>query len=67
MVASGAVAAVVDSVLFLHLAGIPAGAAVVSGLILGKLWVVLASGPVTYSLRQKIPAGKEAHADLHAH
>jgi len=67
VVASGAVAAVVDSVLFLHLAGIPAGAAVVSGLILGKLWVVLASGPVTYSLRQKIPAGKEAHADLHAH
>ncbi len=67
VVASGAVAAVVDSVLFLHLAGIPAGATVVAGLILGKLWVVLASGPVTYALRKKTPLNeKEVHASLHA-
>lgn len=53
VVASGMVAAVVDSVLFLHLAGIPASLAVVSGLILGKIWVSLAAGPVTYTLRRK--------------
>jgi queuosine precursor transporter len=55
VVASGLVAAVVDSVLFLHLAGIPAGASAVAGLVLGKAWVVLAAGPVTWGLR-KAPA-----------
>ena len=49
--ASGCLAIVVDSVLFLHLAGIPAGAAAVAGLILGKFWVQVAAVPVTWELR----------------
>jgi hypothetical protein len=52
VVASGCVAAVVDSVLFLHLAGIPAGAAAVAGLVLGKVWVQLAAGPIAWRLRR---------------
>jgi uncharacterized PurR-regulated membrane protein YhhQ (DUF165 family) len=56
VVASGCVAAVVDSVLFLHLAGIPAGAAAVAGLALGKVWVQIAAGPVAWGLRRTGPA-----------
>src|SRR5215468_6438282 len=55
VVASGCVAAVVDSVLFLHLAGIPAGASAVAGLVLGKVWVQLAAGPVAWKLRNAAP------------
>lgn len=55
VVASGCVAAVVDSVLFLHLAGIPAGASAVAGLILGKLWVQFAAGPAAWGLRRTAP------------
>jgi uncharacterized PurR-regulated membrane protein YhhQ (DUF165 family) len=55
VVASGCVAAVVDSVLFLHLAAIPAGAAAVTGLVLGKVWVQLAAGPATWGLRRATP------------
>ncbi len=53
--ASGCVAIVVDSVLFLHLAGLPSGAAAVAGLILGKFWVQVAAVPVAWSLRRAGP------------
>jgi uncharacterized PurR-regulated membrane protein YhhQ (DUF165 family) len=55
VVASGCVAAVVDSVLFLHLAGIPAGSAAVAGLVLGKVWVQVAAGPAAWGLRRTAP------------
>lgn len=51
VVASGMVAAVVDSVLFLHLAHLPADHRAVAGLVAGKVWVVLAAWPVTWLLR----------------
>jgi hypothetical protein len=54
--ASGCVAAVVDSVLFLHLAGLPSGAAAVAGLVLGKVWVQLAAAPAAWGLRRAGPA-----------
>jgi hypothetical protein len=60
VVASGCVAAVVDSVLFLHLAGLPAGAAAVAGLVLGKVWVQLAAGPAAWALRRTGPAAVTA-------
>lgn len=55
VVASGCVAAVVDSVLFLHLAGLPAGVSAVAGLVLGKVWVQIAAGPAAWSLRRTGP------------
>lgn len=55
VVVSGCVAAVVDSILFLHLAGLPSGAAAVGGLVLGKVWVQLAAGPATWGLRKTRP------------
>lgn len=55
VVASGCIAAIVDSVLFLHLAGLPAGLAAVGGLILGKVWVQLAAGVITFRLRKTGP------------
>lgn len=55
VIASGCVAAVVDSVLFLHLAGIPAGTAAVAGLVLGKVWVQLGAGAATWRLRKMAP------------
>lgn len=58
--ASGCVAIVVDSILFLHLAGLPAGAAAVAGLVLGKFWVLLAAVPVTWGLRHTGPAAVPA-------
>ena len=42
-------------VLFLRLAGIPAGTAAVAGLILGKFWVQVAAVPVTWELRRAGP------------
>lgn len=56
VVASGCVAAIVDSVLFLHLAGIPAGGAAVAGLILGKAWVQIPAGAAAFWLRRTGPA-----------
>lgn len=50
VVASGLCASVVDSVLFLGLAGIPLSAAL-PGLLLGKAWVMLVAAPVAYGLR----------------
>jgi hypothetical protein len=55
VVASGMVSAVVDSVLFLHLAGLPADSRAVGGLVVGKAWVVLVAGPVTWWLRRTGP------------
>lgn len=52
--ASGCVAIVVDSVLFLHLAGIYSLPSL-EGLILGKFWVILAAVPVTWALRNRGP------------
>ena len=52
--ASGCVAIVVDSVLFLHLAGIYSTPAL-EGLVLGKFWVILAAVPVTWALRRTGP------------
>lgn len=52
VIASGCVAAVVDSVLFLHLAGLPAGVSAVAGLVLGKVWVQMAAGPAAWGLRR---------------
>ena len=54
VLASGCVAIVLDSVLFLHLAGLYSTAAV-EGLILGKFWVILAAVPVTWGLRRTGP------------
>lgn len=60
VVASGCVAAIVDSVLFLHLAGLPAGMAAVAGLVLGKVWVQVAAGPAAWSLRKRTPVAVPA-------
>jgi uncharacterized PurR-regulated membrane protein YhhQ (DUF165 family) len=60
VVTSGLVAAVVDSVLFLHLAGLPSGAAAVAGLTLGKAWVILAAGPAAWGLRKAGPVAVPA-------
>jgi uncharacterized PurR-regulated membrane protein YhhQ (DUF165 family) len=58
--ASGCVAIVVDSVLFLHLAGLPAGMAAVAGLVLGKLWVQIAAGGAAWGLRKTSPVAVAA-------
>jgi len=58
--ASGCAAIVVDSVLFLHLAGLPAGATAVGGLILGKFWVQIAGVPAAWGLRRTGPAAAPA-------
>ena len=52
--ASGCVAIVVDSALFLHLAGLYSTPAL-EGLILGKFWVILAAVPVAWTLRNRGP------------
>ena len=54
VLASGCAAIVLDSVLFLHLAGIYSTAGV-EGLILGKFWVILAAVPATWGLRRTGP------------
>lgn len=50
VVASGLVAAVVDSLLFLSIAGIPLTVAL-PGLLLGKFWVMVVAAPVAALLR----------------
>ena len=57
--ASGCVAIIVDSILFLHLAGIYSTSAL-EGLVLGKFWVILAAVPVTWALRNRGPAAIQA-------
>lgn len=54
VVASGVVGSVVDSVLFLRIAGIPLAAAL-PGLLLAKVWVQLLAAPVAAWLRGRIP------------
>jgi uncharacterized PurR-regulated membrane protein YhhQ (DUF165 family) len=54
VIASGIVAAVVDSVVFVHLAGLPTSQ--IPGLIVGKLWIVtLVAGPIAWGLRRVVP------------
>jgi uncharacterized PurR-regulated membrane protein YhhQ (DUF165 family) len=60
--ASGCVAIVVDSALFLHLAGIYSLPSL-EGLILGKFWVILAAVPVTWMLRNRGPMAVAAQAE----
>lgn len=48
---SGCGALVLDSVLFLHLAGIYSASAA-EGLMLGKFWVILTAAGITWSLRK---------------
>jgi len=59
--ASGCVAIVADSVLFLHLAGLYSLASL-KGLVLGKFWVVLAAVPVAWLLRRTGPVAVTADA-----
>lgn len=54
VVLSGIVGSVVDSVIFLSLAGIPLGVAL-PGLLLAKVWVQLLAGPVAAWLRGRVP------------
>ena len=56
---SGVVGGVVDSLLFLGVAGIPLAQAL-PGLVLGKLWVQLAALPVAVWLRDRIPRAAPA-------
>lgn len=53
--ASGCVAAVVDSVVFLHLAGLPSGGKAVAGLVLGKFWVQIPAAYIAWQLRKTRP------------
>jgi hypothetical protein len=53
--ASGIVGSVVDSILFLHLAGIPLSLAL-PGTVLGKFWVMVVAIPAARYLRTRIPA-----------
>ena len=54
VVLSGLVGSVVDSVLFLSLAGIPLAAAL-PGLLLAKVWIQLLAGPFAAWLRRRVP------------
>lgn len=57
VVASGLAAAVVDSLLFLAVAGIPLAVAL-PGLLLGKFWVMLLAAPVAAYLRTRLGYAK---------
>ena len=57
VVASGIGGSVVDSILFLGIAGIPFAVAL-TGLLLGKFWVQLAAGPVAAWLRTRLPEAR---------
>ncbi len=62
VVASGVAASVVDSVLFLSVAGIPLAIAL-PGLLLGKFWVMLVAAPVAYGIRMQLTKPEVALAD----
>ncbi len=51
---SGLAGSVIDTVLFLRIAGIPMDTAL-PGLLLGKVWVQLAAVPVALWLRRRLP------------
>jgi len=56
VIASGVVAAVADSVIFLYWAGLPFGNGTLEGLIVGKLWIVtLVGGSLAFGLRRVLP------------
>lgn len=55
---SGIVGSVVDSLIFLSLAGIPLGAAL-PGLLLGKFWVQLLGIPLAMWLRRRLPSAED--------
>ena len=59
VIASGCVALVVDSFVFLHWAGIWSLSGF-EGLCLGKFWVILAAIPVTWALRRARPVAVPA-------
>lgn len=61
VVASGVVASVVDSLLFLSIAGIPLALSF-PGQLLGKTEVLLVAAPVTWLLRQWLPTPARAPA-----
>lgn len=61
VVASGLVAALVDSLIFLALASIPLAAAL-PGLLLAKFWVMLLAAPVAYGLRVQLARLKVAQS-----
>lgn len=65
--ASGIAASVVDSFVFLTLAGIPLLVAL-PGLMLGKVWIQLAATPVTAWLRTRVPslAGRPRSREVRA-
>jgi queuosine precursor transporter len=52
---SGVAGSIVDSVIFLGVAGIPLAAAL-PGLLLAKLWIQLLATPVAAWLREQVPA-----------
>lgn len=58
VVISSIVAAIVDSILFLYLAGIPEHTTMVLGLIFAKLYIAVVAGAVIYILRKKLPERK---------
>ena len=58
VVVSGIVGSVVDSLLFLTIAGISLGAAL-PGLLLAKVWVQLLAAPVAAVLGNKLGASRE--------
>jgi queuosine precursor transporter len=56
VIASGVVAAVADSLIFLYWAGLPYGDGNLEGLIVGKLWIVtLVGGSLAFGLRRALP------------
>lgn len=58
VIASGIVAAVADSLIFLKLAGIPYSGNL-AGLIVGKLWIVtLIGGTAAWALRKRLPVNE---------
>jgi uncharacterized PurR-regulated membrane protein YhhQ (DUF165 family) len=57
VVASGIVGSVVDSILFLGVAGIPLEVAL-PGLLLAKVWVQLVAAPAAAWLRPRLPAAE---------
>lgn len=59
--ASGIVGSIVDSIVFLRIAGIPLAAAL-AGLLLGKLWVQIGAVPLAAWLRRRLPPLEPAPA-----
>ena len=54
MVVSNTVGAVVDSILFLSVAGFIVSTSTVAGLVVGKMWVTLAALPFLFLTRRHL-------------